>query len=288
MSRRQRPETCHKDKIVTHYAAMKDIHCHMLPAIDDGAKDLATALDMARSAVADGITHTVCTPHIYPGLFDNTVEDIKAATDAFRAALEEAEIALNISYGADIQIVPELVDGLQTGSLPTINRSRYFLFEPPHHVCPPGMLDLIHNALRSGYVPIITHPERLTYVEQQYELFAEAGRMGAWLQLTGGSLLGVWGKRVQGITERFLKDGITHIIATDAHNLSNRAPRLSEAREALVSLVGEDEAEQLVSIRPGQVIDDADPAAVAPPCPRPTLAEVASKSQKWLGRLFAR
>ena len=172
---------------------MIDIHCHMLPGIDDGARDLNTALVMARLAVEDGITTTICTPHIYPGLFENTVEGIQQAVVDFRQALQVAKIPLEVTYGADIQITPELVQGLRTGSLPTLHHSRYFLFEPPHHIAPPGMLDLLHNVILSGYVPVVTHPERLSYVEEYYDQFLEAASMGAWLQLTGGSLLGRFG-----------------------------------------------------------------------------------------------
>ena len=260
---------------------MIDIHCHMLPGIDDGARDLETALEMARVAVADGITHTVCTPHIYPGLYPNTVEGIRAATAAFRQALQQAGIPLGVSHGADIQIVPELVSGLQDGTLPTLHGSRYFLFEPPHHIAPPGLLELIHSTLAAGFVPVITHPERLSYVEQHYATFAEAVRMGAWVQLTAASLLGVWGPRVRGVTERFLRDGLTHVIASDGHNLSNRAPRLGAVRPLLDALVGEDETEQLLLRRPQAVLDNMDPRAVSAPHPVSQPAPARPRS-RWL------
>ena len=150
---------------------MIDLHCHMLPGIDDGAPDLETSLQMARTAVEDGITLTACTPHIYPGMFENPVEGISAGVTALRSELQRAGIPLEITYGADIQIVPDLVEGLQEGRLPTLHQSRYFLFEPPHHVAPPRMNDLVYNAVVSGYVPVITHPERLTYVEGYYDQF---------------------------------------------------------------------------------------------------------------------
>lgn len=246
------------------------MHCHMLPGIDDGARDLARA----RQAVADGIRHTVCTPHIYPGLYENTVEAIAAATSAFQA---DAGIPLTVSYGADIQIVPELVMGLQSGQLPTLHGSRYFLFEPLHHIQPLGMLELIHSAVAAGYVPVITHPERLTWAEGAYAQFAEAARLGAWIQLTGGSLLGVWGPRVKAFTERFLTDGITHLVASDGHNQSNRSPTLGPARGALVQLMGGEDAHRLVSERPAAVLANSTTADVAPPDP----ATPAPRRRRW-------
>jgi protein-tyrosine phosphatase len=255
----------------------------MLPSIDDGAKDLPMALDMARAAVASGVTKTVCTPHIYQGLFDNTAEGIAAATDAFRAELAAADIPLEISYGADIQIVPDLSSGLRSGRLPTLNQSRYFLFEPPHHVASPGLLDLVHNTLSAGYVPIITHPERLAYAEADYDKFIEATRLGAWIQVTGGAFLGVFGPRVQKLAERFLRDGAVHIIASDGHNLKNRPPTMGPAREHVLPLVGEDEAKHLTETRPAAVWFDHDPQSV----PKPIAVRPQAKVSLWrklLGR----
>jgi len=260
----------------------------MLPGIDDGARDLDMALKMAELAVADGITTTVCTPHIYPGLFPNTHEGIRQAVDGFRSELEKADIPLQLGYGADIQVVPELVQGLSTGTLPTLAGSRYFLFEPPHHVSLPRLGDLLHDALLSGYTPVITHPERLTYVEDEYDTFVEAARQGAWLQLTGGSLLGRFGPRVKRITERFLQDGVTHLLASDGHNLKNRTPELSEARTAAAGLVGEEESWRLVQDRPQAVIHNQPAAEVAlPPGLDPNAPPASSGKKSWFTRLFS-
>ena len=264
---------------------MIDLHCHMLPGIDDGARNLDMALEMARLAVADGITVTACTPHIYPGLFENTVEGIREAVDEFRVELERADIPLQITYGADIQITPELVAGLNAGSLPTINQSRYFLFEPPHHVAPPGMLDLLHNVIATGYVPVITHPERLSYIEEHYDQFIAAVQMGAWIQLTGGALLGRFGGRVQKLSQRFLADGVTHLLASDGHNLKNRTPQLSEARAAAAIIVGEEEANRLVQERPRAILDNVDPTLVAPIDVKPPVVQNEVQPGLWR-RLF--
>ncbi len=264
----------------------------MLPNIDDGARSLDMALAMARLAVADGITQTACTPHIYPGLFENTHEGIREACTRFQSELDSAGIPLKLTYGADIQVVPELLESLGNGTLPTLNGSRYFLFEPPHHVALPRLADLVHNTLLSGYVPIITHPERLAYVEADYDKFVDLARQGAWLQLTGGSLLGCFGPRVKQITERFLGDGVTHLLASDGHNLKNRTPELSEARDAAAAIVGEQAASQLVNERPAAVMANADPADVPlpwgldPTASPPDMPLRGGANKSWFSRLF--
>jgi len=259
----------------------------MLPELDDGAGDLETAMAMARLAVADGITMTACTPHIYPGRFENTHAGIRDACQKLQKELNSAGIALQLTYGADIQVAPELIDKLAGGVLPTVHGSRYFLFEPPHHVSLPPLNDILGEVLQAGFVPIITHPERLFYVNVDYEKFVEAARMGAWIQLTGGSLLGRFGRKARSFSKRFLKDGITHLLASDGHNLTDRKPELASARDIAARIVGEEEAERLVMQRPAAVIANTPPLDIPPPPGLTPGAQVpGSGKRSLLGRLL--
>ena len=99
---------------------MIDLHCHLLPGIDDGAQTLETSLEMARIAVADGITKIYCTPHIYPGLYENTGPDIKQRVAMLQLILQDKGIALELSFGADVHLVPEVPSGLADGRIPTL------------------------------------------------------------------------------------------------------------------------------------------------------------------------
>src|SRR5574337_485004 len=111
-----------------------DLHTHILPGIDDGAKSLELSLEMARIAVADGTTVMACTPHIYPGLYMNDGAGIRRARDKLQMALDLKQMPLRLVVGADAHLVPELRDGLKSGRVPTLHDSRYFLLEPSHHV----------------------------------------------------------------------------------------------------------------------------------------------------------
>ena len=249
---------------------MFDLHCHMLPAIDDGARNAETALAMARMAVDDGITHLVCTPHIYPALYENDAQRIIRAVEVFSALLQAHEIPLQLGYGADIQVVPELLPRLRSGAFPTINGSRYFLFEPPHHVPLTNMSRFVSDALSAGFVPIITHPERLSWLGEHYEAFLEAAEDGAWIQLTAGSLVGRFGDNPKYWAEKMLADGVVHLLATDAHNLRGRPPLLAEGEAAAADILGREEARRLVYNRPASVWKDEDPGQVPLP---PGLAD---------------
>ena len=172
---------------------MIDLHCHLLPGIDDGAPDVETALAMARIAVDDGIAFTACTPHIYPGLYENTTRQIRERVGALQATLDAEGIALRLTSGSDAHLTLELLDRLKTGTVPTLNGGRYFLLEPPHHVAPPRFEEAVFNFLVTGYVPVITHPERLTWINTHYEVFRKIALSGGWLQVTAGSLNGRFG-----------------------------------------------------------------------------------------------
>lgn len=246
---------------------MIDLHCHMLPGIDDGSPDLETSLAMARMAVAEGVRVQACTPHIYPGLYENTAAGIRAAIRAFQAELDRHEIPLRLVEGADVHLQPDLVDAIRADRIPTLSGSRYLLLEPPHHVAPPRFDEALFELRAAGYVPVITHPERLSWIEDHYEAFVRAVDEGAWMQLTAGSLTGRFGRRPQYWAERMLDEGLVHLLATDAHDLHRRPPRLAEGREAAVRRVGEEEAQRLVLGRPQVIVDNQPAGAVAMPAP---------------------
>lgn len=244
---------------------MLDLHSHMLPGIDDGARDLQTALEMARIAAADGIRTVACTPHIYPGLYENMADGIRSAMSAFQAELDLRGIPLRLVIGADVHLVPDLAAGIRDGRVPTLASSRYVLLEPPHHVAPPRIEDSVFELLVSGYVPVLTHPERLTWLGDHYALFHRLVRSGAWMQITAGSITGRFGREPKQWSERMLDDGIVHIVATDCHDARRRPPLLAEARSAVADRIGEEEAWHLVVTRPQGIVDDAAPETLPMP-----------------------
>jgi protein-tyrosine phosphatase len=245
---------------------MIDLHSHILPGIDDGAADLAVSLAMARMFVADGVTDLACTPHILPGLYLNTGPQIRVAVQNLQAELDQAGIPLRLTTGADVHMVPDLVAGLKSGRLLSLGDTRYVLVEPPHHVPPQKFEEFFFNILVSGYVPILTHPERLTWVNSHYAAIERMARSGVWMQITAGSLTGAFGRSAQNLAERMLKDGCVHILATDAHDTVRRPPALSRGRDLAAKFVGVAEAENLVVTRPRGILENA-PVSSLPSIP---------------------
>lgn len=235
---------------------MIDLHCHILPGIDDGAADVNAALEMARAFVADGVSVVACTPHILPGLYHNTAEGIRTAVAELQGRLDNEGIPLKLVPGADNHIAPDCVAQLRDKRMLALADSRYVLIEPPHHVAPPRMDAVFFDLQVAGYVPILTHPERLRWIDSQYALVATLAHSGVWMQITAGSLAGAFGSRAQYWAERMLDEGNVHILATDAHDVRHRRPDLSRGAELVARRVGESEAWHLVSTRPKGVLDN--------------------------------
>lgn len=233
---------------------MIDLHCHMLPGIDDGAPDLAVSIEMARASVADGVSVVACTPHILPGLYHNTGPQIRQATERLQQTLNREGISLQLVTGADNHIVADFVAQLRSGHLLPLANTRYVLVEPPHHVVPPRLEDLFFSLLVADYVPILTHPERLTWIRSHYETVQRLARAGVWMQITAGSLAGAFGRDARYWGERMLDEGYVHILATDAHDVNRRPPNLSQGRALAEKLVGDAEAQHLVVTRPRGVL----------------------------------
>lgn len=267
---------------------MIDLHTHILPGIDDGAKTLEVALEMARIAVNDGTTVMACTPHIYPGLYMNDSAGIHDARTRLQNAFDVCHIPLKLVVGADAHLVPELLEGLQSGRVPTLNGSRYFLLEPSHHVAPPQFENSVFQIMAAGFVPVITHPERLVWIEHHYTTFVSLAQRGVWLQLTAGAIVGKFGKKARYWSERLLGDGVVHLIASDAHTTTKRSPVISDVLPAVEAAVGKEEALRLVQVRPQQILDDRDPAAVQlPPGLLGPADRLSSFKEPWHKRLFS-
>lgn len=263
---------------------MIDIHSHILPAVDDGASTLEVSLEMARIAYADGIRVMACTPHIYPGMYENNADGIRVATEALQRALQQNGIELDLVYAADAHLVPNMSSKLQQGLIPTFNGGRYFLLEPPHHVAPPQFEQLVLQLLEAGYVPIITHPERLTWVKSYYEVFCRLVLRGVWIQITAGSIEGRFGAHAHYWAERMLKEGLVHVIASDAHSVRQRPPKMQAAVALAAALVGEQEVQYMVTTRPTAVLNNTEPALV------PAVRYMAQTSRRgvwgsWLSRM---
>ena len=227
-------------------------------------------------AVANGVEVQACTPHILPGLYNNTGPQIRLAIAQFQRALDEHGIALQLTTGADAHLVPDFLSGLKSGHILSLADTRYVLVEPPHHVAPPRIEEFFFGLLVQGYVPVLTHPERLTWIEANYPIMEQMCDAGVWMQVTAGSLTGVFGRGPLYWAEKMMKEGRVHILATDAHGVGRRRPNLREGRDVAAKWVGEEEANHLVVTRPRGVLSDESPSRLPQP-PASRRAEISAR-----------
>jgi protein-tyrosine phosphatase len=250
-----------------------DLHGHLLPGIDDGAANPLVSLAMARMAVAGGVTVQACTPHIMPGVYNNSGRQIRRAVAALQEELDQEGIPLRLVVGADIHIVPDLVAGLKSGRLLSIADSRYLLVEPPHHVAPAHLDAALFGLMVAGYQPILTHPERLGWIRPRYELIKQLAEHGVWMQITASSLIGAFGREAKYWAERMLIEGLVHILASDCHDCRRRPPNLISGFERARALIGEREATHLVVTRPASILANHGPDSLVVDVARGVSAE---------------
>ncbi len=239
-----------------------DIHCHLIPAIDDGSKSWDDSLAMARMAVDDGFETTICTPHQMGTFAQNDGDLIRQRTDELQQVLDEHDIPLEVLPGGDVRIEPDMIDGLRSGSVMSLaDQRKHVLLELPHEVYFP--LEQVLDNLRSiGMVGILSHPERNEGLLRQPELLRPLVERGCLMQVTAGSLMGTFGPHSQQLGERMLCEGLVHFLATDAHSSKKRRPLMQRAFEFAAKLVGWDIATDLCCRNPAAVADGDDVEAV--------------------------
>jgi protein-tyrosine phosphatase len=237
-----------------------DIHAHILPGLDDGAQTWEESLEMARMAVADGIRVMVATPHLYktrsiePGQI-NRKEIILDHLALFREKLAAANIPLEVLPGCDFPLGFEPLQLLAQGLALTINDARrYLLVELPDTALPPTMDDICFQLQSQGLTPIITHPERHFIIQEKPQKLKRLLDLGCLAQITGSSLTGWFGRRAKKASRQLVKAGYIQLLATDAHNTRGRPPVLSQAVKVLSRLVGETQAQAMVTHFPEKVI----------------------------------
>jgi protein-tyrosine phosphatase len=235
---------------------MIDLHCHLLPGIDDGPDTLEGALELARLAVKNGITHATVTPHIHPGRYENTLLSITTVFRAFAAALASEDIALELGMAGEVRVSPEILPMVEQGLIPFLGEWRgkpVMLLELPHSHVPPGSDKLVRWLLDRNIQPMIAHPERNKGVMRSLDKIQPFVELGCLFQLTAMSVAGRFGEGAERRACDLLEMGVVTIIASDAHNVNHRPPDLEPGRAAAAEIVGEAESWQLVQQRPALI-----------------------------------
>ena len=242
---------------------MIDVHCHLLPGIDDGAKTMSDALDMARVAVDNGIEYAVLTPHLNPGRYENTASSTVEPLREFRAALQDEQIPLEVGIAAEVRFAIEILSLLEQDEVPFLGELdgyRILLLEFPHSYVPHGARNLVRRLLDQKIRPMIAHPERNKDVIRDLTKIEPFIEMGCLLQLTASAVAGRFGRGAHLRARQLLERGDVFVLATDAHNLKGRRPELREGMEAAAEIVGDEAAQAMVHDNPWAIVGPGDAA----------------------------
>lgn len=233
---------------------MIDIHCHILPDIDDGAKDMVEAVEMARIAYKEGITQIVATPH-YIEDGEYLSEGIDEKVKKLNSILKEKEIDLEILAGNEVYITPNMVSLIENKHINTINDTKYLLIEFPFFDIPNYTEDIIFELKLRGLTPIIAHPERNKAISENLNMLIKYIDMGALCQINSGSITGKFGKETMETALDLVKHDMIHVVASDGHSMRGRKPSLKRAYEKVIGLYGEEKAKELFYANTQKIIE---------------------------------
>jgi protein-tyrosine phosphatase len=239
-----------------------DIHCHILPEVDDGPKSWETAEAMCRMAAQDGIEHIVATPHSNDRYFyDREYLSTLLETLQQRIGPQPA-----LSLGCDFHLsYDNMQSAIRTPGKFCIGSSHYLLVEFSNFSISPQVDDWFTQVRQRGITPIITHPERNPILQQDPQRIVNWIELGCAVQVTASVFTGFWGPRPRQIADWLLKEKAAHFLSTDAHDTKRRVPILSEARKVVAKEFGEELARSLVEDNPGAVVNDQ-PLPYYPQC----------------------
>jgi protein-tyrosine phosphatase len=242
---------------------MIDLHCHILPGIDDGPESVDESLVMCRIAAEDGIRTIVATPHCCNGRYNNDASSILPVYENLRNKIREEGLPLELRVAGDIHIHPDLSSFLKENSCLNLG-GRFVLVELPSEIIPRCLGDFLFRLCVEGFIPILTHPERNRMIQKQPSLLKDWIQGGGITQITAMSLTGDFGAEARDTAFSLLKRGWVHCVATDAHSPVWRKPILSGAAALLKNLVGDTGAKCLVEENPRRILAGEDPLTVFP------------------------
>lgn len=235
---------------------MIDLHCHILPNIDDGASSWSVSLNMCRQASENGIKTIVATPHILNGVYENHPQAIEEKVKILNQKLKENNIPLQVLPGSEVHLSADIIEKIKKQEILTLNKSSYILLEFPHTQIPLHIEEILFQIQIMGITPILSHVERNLKFQQNPSLLSQLIQKGALAQITAASLCGFFGPIIKKFTQKLLVGGLVYCMATDAHTdtKEGRGSFFSQALTEASKIIGQQAALNLVQTNPQKII----------------------------------
>ena len=235
-----------------------DIHCHIIPHVDDGAETMEETIKMLKLEYAEGVRHIIATPHFRFGMFETPLEKVQTQFEKVR------EIAGNIGrdgidmyLGCEFHVTMDMAGLLRKKKVLTMAGSRYVLVEFSGLAPKSQFRECLYSLISSGYKPIIAHVERCEKLRGDYRFIEELVEMGAGIQVNAESIMGNGGFAVKRFCHKLMKEDLLHYVGTDSHGSSYRPPKIQDACRYVAKKMGEDYAEQIFIRNPAEITKEA-------------------------------
>ena len=231
---------------------MWDIHCHILPGVDDGAEDMEMAKMLIRKELDDGVQNIILTPHDRRRMFEPEMSQIYSMYEQLRQETEDWDI--NLYLGCEYHANMDMAEDLNAGKRPTLGGSRYVLCEFSDGDLASYITERTYQLLANGYIPVLAHIERYKALTKDFSLIDDLVERGCRMQVNAGSILGEDGFFTRRFCKKLIDYDLLHFIGSDAHNLTDRTPRIGECASYLEKKYGEAYAQQILLENPGRIM----------------------------------
>lgn len=243
---------------------MIDIHCHILPEVDDGSRSLNESIEMAMIAKEQGIKKIVNTSHYHPDFRYKKGEELLKELNDFNNVLKENMIDIEVLIGNEIYYTKDLIKQIDELDFYTLNNSRYILIEFPPTNFPNDLCNIVYELKEKNYIPVFAHVERYREVQENPNLIYEAIKAGAVIQINSHSILGNSGKELQKTCDTLIKRNMVHIVGTDAHRSKRRTPVFLDAYKYVSDKYSKEIADNLFIKNNDLIINDENIKAQIP------------------------
>lgn len=228
---------------------MIDMHSHILPGIDDGARYIQETQKLIGEAEKSGFEAIVTTPHYMENYYE--VDEAKR-----KELINNVETKMKLYIGNEIYLSENIIKLVEEKKASTINNTKYILFEMPMNTKPMNVYDAVYEMLQSKYIPILAHPERYIFVQKDPSLICDLIQNGVLMQANYGSIIGEYGSKAQMLVQAFFRNNMIHFLGTDAHKSNTIYPKIPQIVNKLEKLIGKNQFERLSKINPNLVIEN--------------------------------
>ncbi len=233
---------------------MIDFHSHILPNIDDGSRSIEETIELIEEAQDAGFNEIICTSHYLENYYETNVPEREVWIRAIRENLQIKNKAIKLHLGSEIHLSDNIISLLAEGKASTINNTSYVLFELPLNTEPMNLYGSIYEMTQNKLVPILAHPERYTFVQQDPELIYDLIQKGVYMQLNYASITGHYGAKAQLMAEKMLENNMIHFLGSDVHRHHTIYPQIPNIINKITDIVGKNKVEELTTTNPELVL----------------------------------